>query len=108
MISLIVPCNKNKKRNEKRRKHDRDDRDDSMDYTSTHFRVQHNFIPFALLPMEGLRNHSFIIPRPKQIIKRKMPEMQGESLTAHPLTSCPEPAGMSLRDDQLQEFRIEA
>ena len=26
--------------------------------------------------MEGLRNHNFIIPRPRQIIKRKMPEMQ--------------------------------
>ena len=29
-------------------------------------------------------------------------------LPAHPLPSCPEPAGMSLRDDQLQEFRVEA
>ena len=38
----------------------------------------------------------------------KMPEMQGKSLTEQPLTSCPEPAGMSLRDDQLQEFRVEA
>jgi len=46
----------------------------------------------ALL-MEGLRNHSFIIPRPKQIIKRETPEMQRKSLTEHPPTSCPEPAG---------------
>jgi len=29
-------------------------------------------------------------------------------LPAQPPTSCPEPAGMSLRDDQLQEFRVEA
>ena len=29
--------------------------------------------------MEGLRNHSFIIPRPKQIIKREMPETQGKT-----------------------------
>ena len=29
-------------------------------------------------------------------------------LPAQLLTSCPEPAGMSLRDDQMQEFRIEA
>jgi hypothetical protein len=58
--------------------------------------------------MEGLRNHSFIIPRPKQKNKWKMPEMQRKSLTEQPPTSCPEPAGMSLRDDQLQEFRIEA
>ena len=27
---------------------------------------------------------------------------------AQPPTSCPEPAGVSLRDDQLQEFRVEA
>jgi len=41
-----------------------------------------------------------------------MPEMQGKkrpiTLPAQPLPSCPEPAGMSLRDDQLQEFRVEA
>ena len=29
-------------------------------------------------------------------------------LPAQSLTSCQEPAGMSLRDDQLQEFRVEA
>ena len=33
-----------------------------------------------------------------------MPENQGKT-PASPPTSCPEPAGMSLRDDQLQEFR---
>ena len=39
--------------------------------------------------MAGLRNHSFIIPRPKQKNKRKMPEMQGksrESLIEHLLS----------------------
>ena len=39
--------------------------------------------------MEGLRNHNFIIPRPKLIIKREMPENQGksrESLTEHLLS----------------------
>ena len=35
-------------------------------------------------------------------------KMPGIVFYAHPLTSCPEPAGMSLRDDQLQEFRVEA
>ena len=29
-----------------------------------------------LLLIESLGNHNFIIPRPKQIIKREMPEMQ--------------------------------
>jgi hypothetical protein len=62
---------------------------------------------FTMLLMEGLRNHNFIIPRPKQIIKREMPEKQGKT-PSFPPTSCPEPAGMSLRDDQLQEFRVEA
>jgi hypothetical protein len=32
-------------------------------------------VSFAVLLMEGLRNHNFIIPRPKQIIKRKIPKM---------------------------------
>ena len=50
----------------------------------------------------------FIISRPMPKNKREMPEMQRKSLTEHQPTSCPEPAGMSLRDDQLQDFRIEA
>lgn len=29
--------------------------------------------------MEGLRNHNFIIPRPKQKNKREMPEMKGKT-----------------------------
>ena len=92
MISLIVPCNKNKKRNEKRRKHDRDDRDDHKQNTSPHFRIRHTFSPFTLLLMEGLRNHNFIIPRPMQKNKREMPGNQGKT-PAFPLTSCPESAG---------------
>jgi hypothetical protein len=68
--------------------------------------------PFQGVAEERLRNHNFIIPRPKQKNKREMPEMQGKKpqhvLPAQSLTSCPEPVGMSLRDDQLQEFRIEA
>ena len=54
--------------------------------------------------MEGLRNHNFIIPRPRQIIKGNMDENDGnakELLTEQPPTSCPEPAGMSLRDDMV-------
>jgi hypothetical protein len=35
-------------------------------------------------------------------------KMTGIVFYAQPPTSCPEPAGMSLRDDQLQEFRVEA
>ena len=46
----------------------------------------------TLLLMEGLRTYNFIIPRPKQIIKREMPEMQGKT-SSFPLTSCPEHAG---------------
>ena len=61
-----------------------------------------------VLLMEGLRNHSFIIPRPRQKNKGNFDEKARKSLTEQPLTSCPEPAGMSLRDDQLQEFRVEA
>ena len=64
--------------------------------------------PSLLLQMEGLRNHNFIIPRPKQKNKGNFDEKARKSLTEHQLTSCPEPAGMSLRDDQLQEFRVEA
>ena len=54
-----------------------------------------------LLLMEGLRNLIFIIPRPRRKNKREMPEMQGKT-PAFPPTSCPEPAGMSLRDDMVQ------
>ena len=35
--------------------------------------------PFTLLLMEGLMNHNFIIPRPKQKNKREMPEMKGKT-----------------------------
>jgi len=52
-----------------------------------------------LLLMEGLRNHNFIIPRPRQIIKGNMDENDGnakELLTEHPPTSCPEPAGQGV------------
>jgi hypothetical protein len=48
--------------------------------------------------MEGLRNHSFIIPRPKQIIKREMPEKQGKT-PSFLLISCPEPAGQRRKDE---------
>ena len=47
---------------------------------------------FTLLLMEGFEGSQFIIPRPKQIIKRETPEMQGKT-SSFPLTSCPEPAG---------------
>lgn len=35
-------------------------------------------------------------------------KMTGIVFYAQPATSFPEPAGMSLRDDRLQEFRVEA
>ena len=40
----------------------------------------------------------FIIPRPKQIIKRKMPEISGNQgkTPSFPPTSCPEPAGQGV------------
>jgi hypothetical protein len=60
-----------------------------------------------LLLMEGLRNHNFIIPRPKKIIKRETPENQGKT-PAFPPTSCPEPPdrgrrrlGSALRKDSI-------
>jgi hypothetical protein len=40
---------------------------------------------------------SFIIPRPKQIIKRETPENQGKT-PSFPPTSCPEPAGQGEMD----------
>ncbi len=48
--------------------------------------------------MERLRNYNFIIPRPKPIIKREMPENQGKTPSSPP-TSCPKPAGQRRKDD---------
>ena len=48
--------------------------------------------PFHVVADGGMMDHSFIIPRPKQIIKRKIPENQGKTPSFQP-TSCPEPAG---------------
>ena len=42
-----------------------------------------------VLLMEGLRNHNFIIPRPRRKNKREMPEMQGKSLTGFPADFLP-------------------
>ena len=36
-------------------------------------------IPFTLLLLEGLRNHNFIIPRPKQKNKGNMDENAGNA-----------------------------
>ena len=55
----------------------------------------------------GFEKSQFYYTTPQANNQAENAENQGKTLSFPP-TFCPEPAGMSLRDDQLQEFRIEA
>ncbi len=58
--------------------------------------------------MEGIKESQLYYTTPQAKKQAGNAGNAKESLTEQPLPSCPEPAGMSLRDDQLQEFRVEA